>query len=330
MNTTFKILWFEDEPAWFNMEKLRIEEILRTHYLIPVIERRDGDDFDLEELTGNDYDLIFMDYKLAEGKTGDTIVAAIRNSYILTDILFYSSEEQNMLSAIRKQMPPIDGVYLTKRDYRIFTEKAERIIQKIVKRSEDVVNLRGFVLDNTSAFEVRIREILNICWQKFKPEHKVVLSEAIEKQLENKSARVETQIKAAKGAECTFTYANNNPYTLSVADRLDILQAVLPILNETYQMPITTVPHDFKQYYLDKVNVYRNKLGHITLVRKLFASMDKMWKLIKIFIDCCEEIFQKLILPSSNLKCISPIIYKYKKKRRHRLKPKAALPLCCG
>lgn len=268
MNTTFKILWFEDEPAWFNMEKLRIEEILRTHYLIPVIERRDGDDFDLEELTGNDYDLIFMDYKLAEGKTGDTIVAAIRNSYILTDILFYSSEEQNMLSAIRKQMPPIDGVYLTKRDYRIFTEKAERIIQKIVKRSEDVVNLRGFVLDNTSAFEVRIREILNICWQKFKPEHKIVLSEAIEKQLENKSARVETQIKAAKGAECTFTYANNNPYTLSVADRLDILQAVLPILNETYQMPITTVPHDFKQYYLDKVNVYRNKLGHITLGEK--------------------------------------------------------------
>ena len=275
MNTTFKILWFEDEPAWFNMEKLRIEEILGTHYLIPVIERRDGDDFDLEELTGNDYDLIFMDYKLAEGKTGDTIVAAIRNSYILTDILFYSSEEQNMLSAIRKQMPPVDGVYLTKRDYRIFTEKAERIIQKIVKRSEDVVNLRGFVLDNTSAFEVRIREILNICWQKFKPEHKVVLSEAIEKQLENKSARVETQIKAAKGAECTFTYANNNPYTLSVADRLDILQAVLPILNETYQMPITTVPHDFKQYYLDKVNVYRNKLGHITLGEKIIRVNEQ-------------------------------------------------------
>ena len=147
MNTTFKILWFEDEPAWFNMEKLRIEEILGTHYLIPVIERKDGDDFDLEEITGNDYDLIFMDYKLAERKTGDTIVAAIRNSDILTDILFYSSEEQNMLSAIRAQMPPIDGVYLTKRDYTIFTEKAQRIIEKIVKRSEDVVNLRGFVLD---------------------------------------------------------------------------------------------------------------------------------------------------------------------------------------
>ena len=268
MNTTFKILWFEDEPAWFNMEKLRIEEILRTHYLIPVIERRDGDDFDLEELTGNDYDLIFMDYKLAEGKTGDTIVAAIRNSYILTDILFYSSEEQNMLSAIREQMPPIDGVYLTKRDYTIFTEKAQRIIQKIVKRSEDVVNLRGFVLDNTSAFEVRIREILNICWQKFTQEQKNTLTQTLTKLLEGKKAWVSSQIDTAQQAECTFTYANNGEYILSIADRLDILQTVLPILVEEYSMPNTIVPEKFKQYYIEQVNMYRNRLSHITLGEK--------------------------------------------------------------
>lgn len=268
MNTTFKILWFEDEPVWFNMEKLRIEGILKTHYLIPVIERRDGDDFDLEELTGNDYDLIFMDYKLAEGKTGDTIVAAIRNSDILTDILFYSSEEQNMLLAIREQMPPIDGVYLTKRDYTIFTEKAQRIIQKIVKRSEDVVNLRGFVLDNTSAFEVRIREILNICWQKFTQEQKNTLTQTLTKLLEGKKAWVSSQIDTAQQAECTFTYANNGEYILSIADRLDILQTVLPILVEEYSMPNTIVPEKFKQYYIEQVNMYRNRLSHITLGEK--------------------------------------------------------------
>ena len=268
MNTTFKILWFEDEPVWFNMEKLRIEGILKTHYLIPVIERRDGDDFDLEELTGNDYDLIFMDYKLAEGKTGDTIVAAIRNSDILTDILFYSSEEQNMLSAIREQMPPIDGVYLTKRDYTIFTEKAQRIIQKIVKRSEDLVNLRGFVLDNTSAFEVRIREILNICWQKFAQEQKNTLTQTLTKLLEGKKAWVSSQIDTAQQAECTFTYANNGEYILSIADRLDILQTVLPILVEEYSMPNTIVPEKFKQYYIEQVNMYRNRLSHITLGEK--------------------------------------------------------------
>ena len=268
MNTTFKILWFEDEPVWFNMEKLRVEGILKTHYLIPVIERRDGEDFDLEELTGNDFDLIFMDYKLAEGKTGDTIVAAIRNSDILTDILFYSSEEQNMLSAIREQMPPIDGVYLAKRDYTIFTEKAQRIIQKIVKRSEDVVNLRGFVLDNTSAFEVRIREILNICWQKFTQEQKNTLTQTLTKLLEGKRAWVSSQIDTAQQAECTFTYANNGEYILSIADRLDILQTVLPILIEEYSMPNTIVPEKFKQYYIEQVNMYRNRLSHIIFGEK--------------------------------------------------------------
>ena len=173
-----------------------------------------------------------------------------------------------MLSAIREQMPPIDGVYLTKRDYTIFTEKAQRIIQKIVKRSEDVVNLRGFVLDNTSAFEVRIREILNICWQKFTQEQKNTLTQTLTKLLEGKKVWVSSQIDTAQQAECTFTYANNGEYILSIADRLDILQTVLPILVEEYSMPNTIVPGKFKQYYIEQVNMYRNRLSHITLGEK--------------------------------------------------------------
>ena len=66
MNTTFKILWFEDELTWFNMERMRVESILKTHYLVPAIMRKDGDNFDIDELTSNDYDLILMDFKLAD------------------------------------------------------------------------------------------------------------------------------------------------------------------------------------------------------------------------------------------------------------------------
>ena len=71
MNTSFRILWFEDEPTWFNMEKLRIEDILRTHYLTPFITRKSGDDFDISTLTSNNFDLILMDYKLADGSAGE-------------------------------------------------------------------------------------------------------------------------------------------------------------------------------------------------------------------------------------------------------------------
>lgn len=136
MNTTFKILWFEDEPTWFNMERLRVENILKTHYLIPLIIRKNGDDFNINEVTGNDYDLILMDFKLANEVTGDTIVAALRENNILTDILFYSSEEENMLTAIRAKMPPIDGVFLTKRDYTVLLKRLKRL-------SENCKTLRG-------------------------------------------------------------------------------------------------------------------------------------------------------------------------------------------
>ena len=267
MNTFFKILWFEDEVTWFNMEKLRINSILQEHYLVPEIVRKNGD-FDISEITGNEYDLIMMDYKLAAEATGDIIVSAIRQNDILTDILFYSSEEQDMLAAVTKGMPPIDGVYLTKRDYTIFTEKAEKLITKIVKRSEDIVNLRGFVLDNTSDFELRIKEILNICWLKFSDEQRQLLIEITNNLLNGKKSWTTKQIEAAKASGNVFTYANNDNHLLGVADRLDIMQEVLPILFSEYSLPKTHCPSDFKKYYIDKVNVYRNRLGHIRFGEK--------------------------------------------------------------
>ena len=275
MNTIFKILWFEDEQTWYKMEKLHVEGILNTHYLIPEIIRKNGDDFNIDELTGNDFDLILMDFKLANEVTGDTIVAALRESSILTDILFYSSEEDAMLDAIRTKMPPIDGVYLTKRDYTIFTEKVRKVIEKIVKRSEDIVNLRGFVLDNTSDFELRIKEILNLCWQKFDETQKSSLTEVLLKLLDRKKAWVANQVEAAKSAPSIFESANNDKYLLSISDRLDIFQAILPILSTTYGFPATACPSNFKQYYIDKVNVYRNKLGHITLGEKTIRIKEK-------------------------------------------------------
>lgn len=268
MNTVFKILWFEDEVAWFRMEQKRIEEILRNHYLLPSILRKDGDDFNIADLIGNDYDLILMDYKLAEGTTGDTIVSAIRENDILTDILFYSSEEQNMLSALSKGMSPIDGIYLTKRDYTIFTEKAEKLISKIIKRSEDIVNLRGFVLDNTSDFELRIKEILNICWQKFNDEQRESLTEITNTLLNGKKSWITKQVEEARTKENLFTYANNEKYLLSVSDRLDIMQAALPILFSEYNLSEDICSRDFKEYYTEKINVYRNKLGHIKFGEK--------------------------------------------------------------
>lgn len=262
MNTFFKILWFEDEVTWFNMERLRINSILQEHYLIPEIVRKDGDDFDISELTGNDYDLIIMDYKLAEGTTGDTVVTAIRENNILTDILFYSSEEHNMLTAISKGMPPIDGVYLTKRDYNLFTQKAENLINKIVKRSEDLVNLRGFVMDGSSDFEVRIQEILNIVWNKFTEDEKGILEEAVQRTIKRNEDRDQKTKKKVLEVNPTFPAAVNNIHFFSHSDRLYLLDKAIKILLNNYSLSEEEEFSSFKAYYEKEISNYRNALGH--------------------------------------------------------------------
>lgn len=148
-------------------------------------------------------------------------------------------------------------------------------MKKIVKRSEDIVNLRGFVLDNTSDFELRIKEILNLCWQKFDSTQKSSLTESLLKLLDMKKARVASQVEAAKSASSVFESANNDEYLLSISDRLDIFQAILPILSTTYGFPATACPSKFKQYYIDKVNVYRNRLGHLKLGEKTICIKGK-------------------------------------------------------
>ena len=288
MNTFFKILWFEDEVTWFNMERLRINSILQEHYLIPEIVRKDGDDFDISELTGNDYDLIIMDYKLAEGTTGDTVVTAIRENNILTDILFYSSEEHNMLTAISKGMPPIDGVYLTKRDYNLFTQKAENLINKIVKRSEDLVNLRGFVMDGSSDFEVRIQEILNIVWNKFTEEEKGVLEEAVQRTIKRNEDRDKKTKKKVLEVNPTFPAAVNNIHFFSHSDRLYLLEKAIKILLDNYSLFEEEEFSSFKAYYEKEISNYRNALGH----RK---STDNIIEITKgNFVPIDEALHQKM------------------------------------
>lgn len=262
MNNTFKILWFEDEVSWFRMEQMRVKSILETHYLIPQIIRKDGESFNISELSGNDFDLILMDFKLAAGATGDKIVAAIRSNDILTDILFYSSEEQNMISAIYAAMPTIDGVYLTKRDYAIFTDKVEKLISKIVKRSEDIVNLRGFVMDGSSDFEVRIKEILNIVWNKFNEGEKLVLEEAVQKTIERNEIRDQKTKNKVLKENPTFTSAVNNIYFFNHSDRLYLLEKAIEILLEKYGLEIEDEFTTFKASYENNISHYRNALGH--------------------------------------------------------------------
>ena len=62
---------------------------------------------------------------------------------------------------------------------------------------------------------------------------------------------------------------------LGIADRLDILEVILPILISEYNMPSADELIHFKDYYINKVNMFRNRLGHVKLGEQVLHIQGK-------------------------------------------------------
>ena len=261
MNYYFNVLWYEDNTTWYKSAKIQIQRMINKHNLICKINWKRNSELDINALTDNKYDLILIDYDLKTDKNGNIIIKEIRDNNILTDILFYSSEYDNMLKSISKLSPPLDGIYYSNRKNEEIYSKLDKLISKIVCKAEDLINLRGFVLDNTCDFENRIKEILNICWEKLPPETKQSLELKLNDVLESKTSHLNKNIAKARAATDIFTYSNNDKYLLNSSDRLDLINCLMTILREQYNFEYSIT--DFKSYYTENVGVYRNKLSHI-------------------------------------------------------------------
>lgn len=267
MTNIFKILWFEDDSTWYNIASETLRRYIQERYCLNLSSKRNtGADFDPSILTkNNDYDLILMDYKLAAGQTGKAIVDLIRDNAVLTDILLYSSEYDKMVEALTTTGNPlIDGVFFANRKKELFDEKLHNVIHKIVRRSEDIVNLRGFFLDNTSDFEVRIKELINLTWEKIPNEH-VMLEKVMVECLEGIEKYTAKTLGEVRESAPIYKSANNHKYALSIKNRIEILDKIITHLFENKLIKIPAEFEDLKNFaakYSDEVSTYRNALSH--------------------------------------------------------------------
>lgn len=296
MNYKFKVLWFEDNSGWYRGAKGRVEKSIEEHCLVPEIDHMSKSQYKIDDLKNNTYDLILMDYDLNSDKNGDVIIKEIRDADIYTDILFYSSKFDSLLKSVQTINPPIDGVFYASRKIEEFNGKLIKIINKIVCRSENIINLRGFVLENASDFEVRIKEILKICWDKFDSKQRDMLASTMVKVLEQKKTRVTASVDHFSGVSDVFNSTNEDERCLGVADRLDILNVILSILIDNYSLPIGLVAHNFKDFYIESIGMYRNKLGHVKMgdcvikIKGNFVPIDQaLHRLLRVNIATCER-----------------------------------------
>lgn len=161
MNTDFRILWFEDNDVWYDSIKTEIEYYLIDLNFDPHIDRYkyiQTDDI-INSVKNNKYDLVLADLKLDKKHKGGDAIKLIREYQILADALFYSTDGVDKIKeSIGNET--LEGIYLSTRDDIFLLEKAKKLIDKLIKRSEDIVNVRGLLMDNVSEFDEKLKDAI--------------------------------------------------------------------------------------------------------------------------------------------------------------------------
>lgn len=321
MNIVFRVLWFEDEVSWRPSSERKMKEIIEQHNLLPEITWKKGDENDIEDELKKDYDLILMDYEL-RGTTGNILIKKLRQLDIYTDVLFYSISINNMVKALynidesNHSVEPVDGIYFSDRKREELYPKLQRVVDKIVRRMQDIVNLRGVVLDNVSGFEDQMQNILSLVINKF-----------TDKQLENldKYAKKELIMPAREDYVRKMEVIENDAhvlraivktpdYILDSYKKARLFGRIIKILKMEYGIVLDEKYNKFAEVYNNEIIKYRNALGHamrsnsnnreiyigevdgepITfneeLFRKMRASINEYQQVINIVEDAFNDI----------------------------------------
>lgn len=277
MDITYKILWFEDTDESFETLSRRTTRYVEAKNLRCQITRIYGvSDFNISQYDLNSYEVLVVDLRLAQDSKGYEIIKTIRESHYVNDILFYSSEGIAALDAALKEYR-LEGVFLSERDNRLFLEKIKQLIDKSVRRSENIINIRGIIMDETSEFDSQMKEIV-IAAHSFmsQPEKESVKRHAIKLLTENAaSARKLLEKYSADDNWMISNLMEEHAFTSMMKTRLlnkvlcmkenkriqESIKACQDILPAVFDANGQIV--NYVKEYEDKVLVFRNKLAHV-------------------------------------------------------------------
>ena len=153
MRIEYKILWIDDNPEWVESQVDNIKEYLSDFGfdLNPDIESSyKGIDF-------SQYDIIAVDCNLSDEEKGVDALSLIRDNDVYTEILFYSQDGEPKLREEMKNNR-VDGVYCASRVS--FLERIKKLIDTTIRKTQEINNLRGLVMAETSIVDNLIKNVL--------------------------------------------------------------------------------------------------------------------------------------------------------------------------
>lgn len=155
MRQTFTILLVEDRPEAMKSQIEEIEKYLQEKEFEPkIIMNKTGENID-KILKDNDVDIIVTDENLTEKTSGTDVVNLIKSKNPVIDVLFYSAKGINP-EDIREHTGHYSFIEII--EGKEILESLKKLIDKNVKRCNDIVFLRGMVISESIDMELEIND----------------------------------------------------------------------------------------------------------------------------------------------------------------------------
>lgn len=161
MQITYNILFIENENDWIDSIEESIRDYLDERWFSLNLERTGVFPVNIGDF--NKFDIIVVDLNLDNNETGDEAINRIRASgSVYTEILFYSSEGEDIIRRKLIDLWWFDGVYCSKRDGGELIKNLKWLIYTTIRKSQDLNNLRGLVMAETSELDRMIKGLNRI------------------------------------------------------------------------------------------------------------------------------------------------------------------------
>lgn len=300
MSISFKILWFDDQSI--DAHQRIIERLLMDKYCLKLeVNKKIGNE-NLENIEYNRFDLILMDYALINSESGVEKYKLIRQKHSYVDVAFYSTKVSALREDIKKLEEDgydVEGVFYLEYNDTLFKEKIDRIINKIVKRSESIENIRGLVLQETARFDSRATSIMLNLAEKYniKNELSFYIDASLHEGLLQTAQKKEKNYRDAEDKfEFCINFSNQIPY-LDSYSRIRLLTHALKICKKR-GINISSELDSFCENYQKEIIVYRNAFAHkrenlnkIVVNEKEIFIDDNFFKFMRNILHKYEHLF---------------------------------------
>ena len=265
MRLDFNVLWVDDQPSRIESQIKRITKQMEDDgFQFNATQCRSMDD--VRKLIGQDVftdqiDLILVDWDLGGNVQGQDAIAAIRETVLYKDVVFYSA--QNPADTLRQLAfdKGVEGIYCASREDLV--EEVLGVFESLVKKVLDLDHTRGIVMGATSDIDSMVNECLVAIHAQSDQDGKQAL-------LKQALGYVDTKIKELTETADKLRGATSLPelfeahLVFTAYDRLRILAGAL----KTKSLEPHKVYRKSVVAYQQEVVPKRNVLGHVARVRQ--------------------------------------------------------------